>query len=93
MILRHMEIHRRTGASLGFGKTVLRASYNLILTSILASVFNPQAPPLQASEPQPTSTRIEDETRDPVDENKKKTPSPDCSSPHYGSFPCLTMII
>ena len=45
MVLRHMEIHRRTGASLGFGKTLLRASCKLFLTSILTSVFNPQAPP------------------------------------------------
>ena len=44
MILRHMEINRLTGASLGFGKTLLSASYNLFLTSILSSVFNPQAP-------------------------------------------------
>ena len=36
------------------------------------SVFNPQAPLLQALEPEPTPTTIEDETRDPTDENKKK---------------------
>ena len=72
MILRHMEINRLTGASLGFGKTFLSASYNLILTSILTSVFNPQAPLLQALELEPTPTRTEDETRDPVDENRKK---------------------
>ena len=71
-ILRHIEISRLTGASLGFGKTLLSASYNLLLTSILTSVFNLQAPLLQALEPEPTSTRTEDETRDPVDENKKK---------------------
>ena len=72
MTLRHMEINRLTGALLGFGKTLLSASYNLFLTSILTSVFNPQAPLLQALEPEPPPTRIEDETRDPVDENKKK---------------------
>ena len=72
MILRHMEINRLTGASLGFGKTLLSASYNLFLTSILTSIFNPQAPLLQALEPEPTPTRIEDETRDPTDEDKKK---------------------
>ena len=65
-----MEINRLTGASLGFGKTLLSASYNLFLTSILTSVFNPQAPLLQALEPEPT--RIEDETRDPADGNRKK---------------------
>ena len=72
IILRYMEVNRLTGASLGFGKTLLSASYNLFLTSILTSVFNPKAPLFQALEPEPTPTRIEDETRDPVDENKKK---------------------
>ena len=72
MILRHMEINGLTGASLGFGKTLLSPSDNLFLTSILTSVFNPQAPLLQALEREPTPTRIEDETRDPVDENKRK---------------------
>ena len=67
-----MEINRLTGASLGFGKTLLSACYNLFLTSILTSVLNPQAPLLQALEPEPTPTRTEDETRDPVDENEKK---------------------
>ena len=72
MILRHMEINRLTGAPLRFGKTLLSASYNLFLTSILTSVFNPPAPLLQALEPEPTPARIEDETRDPADESKKK---------------------
>ena len=72
MILRHMEINRLAGASLGFGKTLLSASYNLFLTSILTSVINPQAPLLQALEPEPVPTRIEDETRDPADGNRKK---------------------
>ena len=63
-----MEINRLTGASLGFGKTLLSASYNLFLTSILTSVFNLQAPLLHALELEPTHKRIEDETRDPADE-------------------------
>ena len=67
-----MEINRLTGASLGFGQTLLSVSYNLFLTSIPTSMFNPQAPFLQALEPEPTPTRIEDETRDPADEDKKK---------------------
>ena len=84
MILRHMEINRLTGASLGFGKMLLSASYNLFLTSILTSVFNPQAPLLQALEPEPISTRIEDETKNPADEDRKKRRArlPDCSLPH-----------
>ena len=71
-VLRHMEINRLTGASLGFGKTFLSSSHNLFLTSILTSMFNPEDLLLQALEPEPRPTRIEDETRDPVDENKKK---------------------
>ena len=72
LILRHMEINRLFGASLGFGKTPLSPSYNLFLTSILTSAFNPQAPLLQAFEPEPKPTKIDDETRDPADEKKKK---------------------
>ena len=72
MVLRRMEINCLTGASLGFSKTVLSASYNFFLTSILTSVFNPQAPFFQALKLEPTGTRLEDETRDPADENKKK---------------------
>ena len=76
MILRHMEINRLTGASLGFGKTLLSASYYLFLTSILTSIFSHQAPLLQELEPEPTPTRIEDETRDPADGNRKKEEHP-----------------
>ena len=69
MILRHIEINRLTGASFEFGRTLPSASYNLFLTPLLRSVFNPQAPLLQALKPESTLTRIEDETRYPVDEN------------------------
>ena len=72
MTLRHMGINRLTGASLGYGKTPLSASYNLFLTSLLTSVFNPQALYLQALEPEPMLIRIEDETRYPIQENKEK---------------------
>ena len=33
-------------------------------------MFNPQAPLLKSLAPEPTPKRKEDETRDPVDENK-----------------------
>ena len=72
MILRRMEINRLTDASLGFGKTLPSASYNLFLPFILTSVFNPQDPLLQALEPDPMATRIEDETRGSADENTSK---------------------
>ena len=67
-----MEIHRLTCASLGFGNTLLSASYILFLTSILTSVFSPQAPLLQALEHEPTTAELDDETRDLIDQNKKK---------------------
>ena len=67
-----MEINRITGASLGFGTTLMSASYNLFLTSILSSVLSPQAPLLQTLEPEPMPTRKEDEVRYPADENKEK---------------------
>ena len=38
-----MEIKRMTGASLGFGKTLLSGSYNVFLTSVKTSMYNPQA--------------------------------------------------
>ena len=69
MILPYMEINRLTGASHGFGRTLLSASYNLFSTSTLTSMFNPQAPLLKPLAPEPTPTRIGDETRDPVDGN------------------------
>ena len=37
-----------TGASLGFGKTLLSASYNIILMSVITSMYDPRAPTLAA---------------------------------------------
>ena len=67
-----MEINSFNGASLGFGKTLLSASYKLFLTSILTSVFKPQAPLLPALELEPMPAKMEDEIRDAIAENKKK---------------------
>ena len=50
MVIRHLEITEMTGASLGFGKTVLSASYNIFLTSVLTSMYDPRAPTLAAVE-------------------------------------------
>ena len=44
MVIRHMEINKLTGASLGFRKTLLSASYDIFMTSVLTSVFDPHAP-------------------------------------------------
>ena len=38
MVIRHLQITKMTGASPGFGKTLLSASYNIFLMSILTSM-------------------------------------------------------
>ena len=50
LVIRHMEIKKLTGASIGFDKTLLSASYNIFVTSVLTSVFDPHAPFLAAIE-------------------------------------------
>ena len=40
-IVRAFEIHRLTGASVGIGKILLSATYNLFMVSIFHSMFNP----------------------------------------------------
>ena len=50
MVIRHLEITNMTGASLGFGKTLLSTSYNIFLMSVLTSMYNPFAPTLTAVE-------------------------------------------
>ena len=46
MVIRHIEISKKTSASLGFGKTLLSASYNIFLMSVLTSMYDPRAPTL-----------------------------------------------
>ena len=43
MVIRHLEKTKMTGASLGFGKTLLSASYNIFLKSVLTSMYDPRA--------------------------------------------------
>ena len=50
MIVRYMEIDKLTGSTLGFGKTLWSASYNILLTSVLTSMYNPRAPALTSVE-------------------------------------------
>ena len=49
MVKRHLETTKMTGASLGFGKTLLSASYNIFLMSVLTSMYDPRAPTLAAA--------------------------------------------
>ena len=46
MVIRHLELTKTTRASLGFGKTLLSASNNISLMSILTSMYDPRVPTL-----------------------------------------------
>ena len=70
MVRRHLEITKMTGASLGFGKTLLSASYNIFLISVLTSMYDPCAPTLAAVEERKTLCN-EEELHDMREDNKK----------------------
>ena len=72
MIIRHMEINRMTGASLGFGKTLLSASYNIFLTSVMTSMYNPQTSGLASDEPKKVNPRVDIELYEMRDDAKMK---------------------
>ena len=72
MVIRHLEIPRKTGASLGFGKTLLNASYNIFLMSVLTSMYDPRAPTLAAVEEVRKTLCNEEELHDMRDTPKKK---------------------
>ena len=72
MVTSHLEISKMTGASLGFGKTVLSASYNIFLTSVLTSMYDPRAPPLVAVEQERKTFCHEEDLHDKRDDIKKK---------------------
>ena len=72
MVIRHLEISRMTGASLGFRKTLLSASYIIFLTSVLTSMYDPRAPTLAAVEEERKTLCNEEELYDMRDTPKKK---------------------
>ena len=72
MVIRHLEITKRTGASLRFGKTLLSASYNLFLMSVLTSMYHPRAPTLVAVEEERKTFCNEEELHDMRKDSKKK---------------------
>ena len=72
MVIRHLEISRMTGASLGFGKTLLSASYNIFLTSVLTSMYDPRAPTFAAVEEERKTLYNEEELTDIRNDRKKK---------------------
>ena len=71
-VIRHLEITKVTGASLGLGKTLLSDSYNIFLMSILTSMYDPRAPTLAAVEEERKTLCDEEELHDMRDNTKKK---------------------
>ena len=67
-----MEINRMTGASLGFGKTLLSASYNIFLTSVMTSMYNPQENDLASNASKKADPRVDTESYEMRDDAKKK---------------------
>ena len=72
VIKRHMEINRLTGVSLGFGKTLLSASYISFLTSVMTSMYNPQASRLAPDAPKMVDPRVDIELYEMREGAKKK---------------------
>ena len=71
-VIRHLEISKMTGASLGFGETILSASYNIFLMSVLASMYDPRAPTLAAVEEERKTLYSQEELTDMRNDTKKK---------------------
>ena len=72
MVIRHLEITKKAGASSGFGKTLLSASYNIFLMSVLTSMYDPRAPTLAAADEERKTFRNEEELNDMTDDTKKR---------------------
>ena len=61
-----------TGASLDFGKTLLSASYNIFLMSVLTTMYDPRGPTLVAVEEERKTLCNEEELHDVRNDTKKK---------------------
>ena len=72
MVIRHLEIAKMTGASPGLGKTLLSASYNIFLMSVLNSMYDPRAPTLAKVEEEKKTLCTEEELHVMRDDTKKK---------------------
>ena len=72
VIARYMEMDKITGSTLGFGKTLLSASYNIFLTSDLTSMYNPRAPALTAVEHMAVGPCVENDMHEVKEDAKKK---------------------
>ena len=72
MIVRYMEIDKLTGSTLGFGKTLLSASYTIFLTRVLTFIYNPCAPALTIVEHMDTNPCVENDMHEVKEDSKKK---------------------
>ena len=72
IVIRYLEIHKMTGASIGFGKTLLSASYNIFRRSVLTSMYDPCAPTLAAVEEERRILCNEEEVHNMRDDTKQK---------------------
>ena len=61
MIVCYMETDEITGSILAFGKTLLSASYNFSLTTVLTSMYNPRVLALTAVEHMDVSPCVEND--------------------------------
>ena len=58
IIIRHMELNRMTVASLGFGRTLLSASHKIFLSSVMTSMYDPQASSCASDAPKKVDPRV-----------------------------------
>ena len=72
MVIRHLEISKKTSASFGFGNTLLSASYNIFLMSVLTSMYDPRAPTLAAVEEERKTLCTDEDFHDMRDDTKTK---------------------
>ena len=72
MVIRHLEINKMTGASLGLCKILLSASYNMFLMSVLTSVYDTRAPTSDAAEGNRNKLCHEEKLNDMGEDVKKK---------------------
>ena len=72
MVIRHLEETKISGASPGFDKNLLRASYNIFLWSILSTMYDPRVPTIAVAEEERKILYNEEKLKDLREDTKKK---------------------
>ena len=72
MIVRYMEIDKITGSTLGFGITLLSASFKIFLRTVSTSMYDPLAPALTAVEHMEVGPSVEIDIHESEKTAKKK---------------------